>query len=33
MLAPLIRHRAPPIELPDDPHHPGPFAALAALTQ
>ena len=31
MLAPLKRRRAPPAELPDEPHRPGPFAALAAL--
>ena len=31
MLAPLKRRRAAPTELPDEPHRPGPFAALAAL--
>ena len=31
MLAPLKRRRVPPAELPDEPHRPGPFAALAAL--
>ena len=31
MLAPLKRRRVAPVELPDEPHRPGPFAALAAL--
>jgi ATP-dependent RNA helicase SUPV3L1/SUV3 len=31
MLAPLKRRRVAPVELPDAPHSPGPFAALAAL--
>jgi ATP-dependent RNA helicase SUPV3L1/SUV3 len=31
MLAPLKRRRMAPVELPDEPLRPGPFAALAAL--
>jgi ATP-dependent RNA helicase SUPV3L1/SUV3 len=31
MLAPLKRRRVPPAEVSDEPHRPGPFAALAAL--
>jgi ATP-dependent RNA helicase SUPV3L1/SUV3 len=31
MLAPLKRRRVTPIDVPDESHRPGPFAALAAL--
>ncbi|HXQ47182.1 MAG TPA: hypothetical protein VN806_11235, partial [Caulobacteraceae bacterium] len=31
MLAPLKRRRLPPVDVPDEPHRPGPFAALSAL--